>query len=91
MPLLVDDRLLLSRLRVATSNPCFFARPFLGRDPIQLSFVAFTGIHHPVDRCPQGREADTKANKQHSLLDSVFGVYGLVAGEEPYWDLKGER
>ena len=89
MSVLALDRLSMSRLRITAGDPLFFEWKDLGRDPIQLSLITLYSLHPFIGFCSQGREADSGPHEQYSLLGPIFGIYGLVASEEPCWSLVG--
>lgn len=87
MSLLGADRFGMSRMRFAAGDPLFFEWTYLGRDPVQLHPIALVNLCDRADPIPKRRKGIFSHDEQYGLLDRIVGVFGVVGGEEPSWDL----
>ena len=74
-------------MRFAAGDPLFFEWTYLGRDPVQLHPIALVNLCDRANPIPKRRKGIFSHDEQYGLLDRIVGVFGVVGGEEPSWDL----
>ena len=88
MSFLVTDGFEMSRMRFAAGDSLFSERPNLGRNPIQLHFIAIIVLCDGSHHFPEKRKGLCRPDQRHCLLDRVGGVSAMVGREEPDRDLE---